>query len=296
MTVCVASLCVGPGGAIVVGAADQMLTTGDSEYEPLQAKHYLFKQNIAALIAGDITAQITICKRTAARVWANQDISVEEVASVYAEEFQTFRRASSEAVLLKPLGLDSESFLARQREMDPTIVQDITQKLINRDLDVSAIIMGRDASGHHIFAVHDPGEVYCADAIGFCAVGAGRRHAEAQFMMAGYSQHMPWEKALLLTYRAKKHAEVAPGVGARTDMYVVAQDFAPLDEVVYQHIHDSHTDLVRVAANATATAERALAEFLPTYLTAKQGMSPFPSAANPTKESGASSDAQEASS
>jgi hypothetical protein len=52
-------------------------------------------------------------------------------------------------------------------------------------------------------------------------VGYGEWHSQSQFMFAG---HAPWKnfpETFLLTYSAKKRAEVAPGVGAHTDMVVV---------------------------------------------------------------------------
>jgi hypothetical protein len=270
VTICVASLCVAVGSTIIVCAADQMMTTGDSEFEPYQAKFWTFTPSVSALIAGDNPAQITICARAHNRIASIPGISVEECAIMYAEEFQNYRRISAEANLLKPLGLDSDSFIYRQKEMDQSVVLDLTNKLISRDIDASTIIVGRDNTGHHIFAIHDPGEVYCADGIGFCAVGTGRRHAEAQFMTAGYSKHMAWERALLLTYRAKKRAEVSPGVGARTNMFIVAETFSEIDSVVFRKIADSYKRLDEVIESTIDEEEKALAAFLPDYLRNKQ--------------------------
>lgn len=197
-------------------------------------------------------------------------LSVEEAATVYAEEFQNYRRLSAEAVFLKPLGLDTESFISRQREMDQTVVQDLVHNLRTREIDASAIIVGRNILGHHIYAVHDPGEAYCTDAVGFCAVGTGRRYAEAQFMSAGYSQHIPWERGLLVTYRAKKRAEVSPGVGSRTNVYVLANTFSELDSVIHQRIAESYRKLEQEIEKTIVAEEQELRDFLPGYLKAKQ--------------------------
>ena len=182
MTVCIAAICVGPEGPLIVCAADRMVTAGDIEFEPSQAKYYVCSwtplgPSAAILIAGDNAAQKTICSRAVARLAATPNALVEEVATVYAEEFQTYRRIVAETAFLKPLGLDSNSFISRQSELSTSIAQDLAYKLTNCELEASALIVGRDISGMHIFAVHDPGDVYCADSVGFAAVGTGRRHA-----------------------------------------------------------------------------------------------------------------------
>ncbi len=274
MTVCIAAMCVGPDGPLVVCAADQMVTAGDIEFEPSQAKYHAFSltpagPTAAALIAGDNTAQITICSRAMARLSAMPGALVEEVAAVYAEEFQAYRRIAAEANYLKPLGLDSNTFVSRQSELSPSIAQDLVYKLTNSGLDASSLIVGRDVTGAHIFAVHDPGEVFCADAIGFAAVGTGRRHAEAQFCLAGYSQHDSYGRALLLTYRAKKRAEVSPGVGPKTNMFVVTNTFSSLDNVIFSKIEEAHDRLETLIKNFVNEEEEKMKEFLPAYLKGK---------------------------
>ncbi len=66
------------------------------------------------------------------------------------------------------------------------------------------------------------GEIACYDSVGFAAIGYGRRHAESQFMFARYTSAARPTDAILLTYVAKKRAEVAPGVGMATDMFIIA--------------------------------------------------------------------------
>jgi len=61
----------------------------------------------------------------------------------------------------------------------------------------------------------------CEDQTAFVAIGSGGRHAESQFMLAKYSGGVPNAEALLLAYSAKRNAEIAPGVGAETDIFVI---------------------------------------------------------------------------
>ena len=57
--------------------------------------------------------------------------------------------------------------------------------------------------------------VACYDMIGFAAIGIGGWHAQSRFMFAKHTRRSPQPETLLLTYSAKKQAEVAPGVGKK---------------------------------------------------------------------------------
>jgi hypothetical protein len=59
------------------------------------------------------------------------------------------------------------------------------------------------------------------DDIGFVSIGNGGVHASAQFMLASYTHVVAYYRALYQTFAAKKRAEVAPGVGDFTDMFLI---------------------------------------------------------------------------
>ena len=88
---------------------------------------------------------------------------------------------------------------------------------------VQAIVMGVDTSGGHIY-VCDNGGVTCQDSVGFASIGIGHWHANSQFMFSGHTKGRPMQESLLITYFAKKRAEVAPGVGMHTDMLMIGPE------------------------------------------------------------------------
>lgn len=85
---------------------------------------------------------------------------------------------------------------------------------------LATIFCGVDTTGQHIYVTHDS-DVGCYDAIGFASIGIGARHANSQFMFQGHTPRSPLAETLLLTYIAKKRAEVAPGVGSETDIFLI---------------------------------------------------------------------------
>lgn len=128
--------------------------------------------------------------------------------------------------MLAPLGLDFASFISKQREMDPEVVQAIISEIGSKDCDIgiNTIIAGIDTTGAHLFRVHDPGTTVCCDGSGFVAVGSGDRQFETRYMAASYSPEFPFPQALMLMHEAKKKAEVSPGVGREIDLVCNIQD------------------------------------------------------------------------
>ena len=209
---------------MIVGASDRMLSAPDLKYEPPQKKIYHFYPWVAALVAGDPYAQITLCHRTSAFFAKRPPQTVEELAKTYAEVFTGYRCEIAEAKHLKPLGLDALSLLDRNRDIPPDQVNALKLDLQGSVLDVETIIAGIDATGPHIFVVTDPGIAECHDLPAFAAIGIGKQHATSQFMLARYTRFEDWRKALLLTFIAKKRAEVSPTVGPVTDLFCINLD------------------------------------------------------------------------
>jgi hypothetical protein len=143
-----------------------------------------------------------------------------------------------------------ETFVTNNRHLLPDLATKIAQELINFEMPpVSTIVAGVDPRGSHIYVVSN-GQVTCQDRIGFAAIGAGAWHAESLLMFSGHTVARPFPETMLLTYSAKKRAEVAPGVGTGTDMFMVGNNLgsftnfarATIDSIheIYQTNRESH--------------------------------------------------------
>jgi hypothetical protein len=222
VTVCVAAIF---NGTSVVGASDRMLTAGDIEFEPQQSKVFQLTSSISVMVAGDSSLQMEIILNVKNEVNNRIDEnpkewwSVKDIAELYEKYYLQARTKRAESKILAPLGIDHNTFVSRQREMDSGLVQQIAAELINFQLSaVEAIFTGVDNSGIHIYVVSN-GHTTCQDAVGFAAIGVGAWHASSQLMFAGHNKYKPFPETLLSVYFAKKRAEVAPGVGEATDMF-----------------------------------------------------------------------------
>ena len=251
MTVCIAAICA---DSAIVGASDRMITSGDIEFERNQMKIWIFSPgapHIVAMVAGDMAVHAEIlrdiskiigeCANDSSVKW-----SVKDVAELYSRAYNEFQSKLAEKDILWPLGLDRESFHKRETEA-PELVKRLTEDMQNfvrpnsYEIQTQVILAGADESGAQIYVVDD-GKVHCETDIGFAAIGIGASHAESQFMFSGYTKYALAPEAILTVYQAKRRAEVAPGVGKETDLYVLCPPIfkspAPVSDEYIQQLSD----------------------------------------------------------
>ena len=224
MTVCIAA--IGEHNNVFL-ASDRMITTGDIEFEPQQPKIWQITTSIAVMTAGDMALQTEILHDVRADVQRRIDAEpknwwkISDVTDLYARAYFRARSKRAERAILFPLGLDQNSYIAKSQQLPAQLNARIASDLINFEIpSVEAIITGIDNLGAHIFIVRD-GEKSCHDNIGFATIGIGAGHAASHFMFQGHTRSRPVPETMFRTFAAKKRAEVAPGVGAETDMVII---------------------------------------------------------------------------
>jgi 20S proteasome alpha/beta subunit len=224
MTVCISAIF---DNSTIVGASDRMLTAGDIQFQPSQPKIWTLTTSIVGMIAGDVGIHAEIFNKLYIDIRAHIDknpkkwISVSEVAQTYSTYYHQLKFSKGENEVLFPLGLDRKSFIEEQNKLNPDLVKMIAERLNRIVLPDSGIIFtGIDETGPHLYVVEN-GKVRCEDKVGFAAIGAGYWHADSHFMFSGFTPKTKLYKALQTTYFAKKKAEVAPGVGSETDMFII---------------------------------------------------------------------------
>ena len=229
MTVCVAAICksLGSDFPTILGASDRMLTAGDIEFEPERSKIYPLTNSIRVMLAGDsamqwevmldINADVLARIKSDPKNWWN----VRDVADLYARYYNRAKLKRAENEILAPLGLDQYSFMAQQHQLNSELIHKLATQLQNFNAPaVETIFAGIDMTGAHIYTAYNS-YITCLDAIGFAAIGIGSRHTNSEFMFAKHTNQRALPETLRLLYWAKKRAEVAPGVGMGTDMFMI---------------------------------------------------------------------------
>jgi hypothetical protein len=198
-----------------------MLTRGDFEYERPQLKINNLTRRILVLAAGSYVVHSEALINTQRAVATSPEEDVGKVAEIYAKHVRNHRTRQAEQIYLSPIGLDLDSYLSRQQELAPSIATDIASQLQGHKIDIEAIVVGCDDITAYIYHIDNDGFVTCHNEIGFLSIGIGAVHASSSFMSLGYAGWFAYPQALLCTFASKKRAEVAPGVGKDTDMFLL---------------------------------------------------------------------------
>ncbi|HKF53591.1 MAG TPA: hypothetical protein VKB26_14850 [Candidatus Acidoferrales bacterium] len=304
MTVAIAAVCKMQGGTAVIAAEDHMITAGDVEFEQPQPKMWRQGPHAVALMYGDAAAQAEIANASELEVIQRHIVDVSEIAKVLYRSLRSYVRRLAESDVLGPLGLTTDSFLNHQSfgsQIYSEIIRQLQDYYRKSGLHYGfggAILIGADGIGTqgHVYKIEYAQRVW-VDRIGFAAAGAGQWHAESQFMFSRYTTEWDFPEALSLLYTAKKRAEVAPGVGAETDIVVITTNprnvihfdmtsplVAKLEEI-YQAGKQRHDE-------ATAWQHQEVRKYIEPFLSQNPipsapaggapGASPTPAAAEPS--------------
>jgi len=268
VTICVAAVC---NIGVIFGASDRMLTAGDVEFEPEQSKIIPVSNSIAAMVAGDASLQTEILRQVLSAVGKRVTAEpqrwwlVKEVADLYFKSYSRIRRSRGEASILWPLNLNRTSFLTQQGTMDSSLVRQLASELVNYKMpEIQAIITGVDPSGPHIYVIENEG-ISCRDSAGFAAIGIGYWHANSQFMFARHTTSKPMPETLLLTYAAKRRAEVAPGVGEGTDMFTIGPQvgsYGPVSDDVMKNLGLIYERIMKRTKKSLERSNREVTEYV----------------------------------
>jgi 20S proteasome alpha/beta subunit len=230
MTICIAAAC--DDAKRVVVAADRMFTVGpplNVEFEPPISKIEAMGSCALALGAGNSLTVAEILRRARAKYHNQQNQRIEQIATFVRAEYVQFRDEVLEQQIIKPaLGPDYDVFRSRGGTL-PQYLQPQAQ-LYNQiyiqcsqyNLGVEIIVAGVDESGGHIYTITHPGQMVPFDKIGYSSTGSGATHAAIKLALELQHPKSSLPNTLLSVYSAKAAAEVAPGVGKETELYVVS--------------------------------------------------------------------------
>jgi 20S proteasome alpha/beta subunit len=248
-----------------VFASDRMITAGDVKYEPNQMKIAEMTPQCVVLVAGDYSVHSQAVRDTQKTVRNSRDKSPENIARLYGKAIQSIKQRQAEDLYLTPLGMNSDTFIAQQKDMADSFIERITHQLQSYEGEsVEAIVIGSDAENVHLYTVDSRGIAHCLDDVGFAAIGIGAWHAKSRLMQMGYTNQLTLAPALAAAFAAKRAGDLAPGVGEFTDMHIIVKDFY---FPVWKHTNDKIHELYKeVAAKIAVLAVDTIKE-LDTFIT-----------------------------
>ncbi len=220
MTQLVGALCEDKTKVVLV--SDRMVTTGDGSLAfEHERKFEMLASNALILTAGTIHEPELI---TDARIEIGGRASIRQAVESLAKSYRSIRNKRIEHEILCRYGISSlDDFYNKQRFLHEDTNLQLLKEISDYPLGVHLIVGGVDQRGH-LYYVLDPGAYRSYDALGFCCVGSGDRHAEPVFAFLGFKPSLSESEALQIAYEAKKRAEMAGGVGRETDAWIIDKE------------------------------------------------------------------------
>jgi 20S proteasome alpha/beta subunit len=235
VTVCIGAVCEDGRAAVV--AADRMVTYGapmSLQIEPpYHKKIKTLSDGAVLLFSGSVPDGEDVAARSLAAIRAMTKPATAAVAEAARQAYEDTKRKRVEDSILKPfLGVNFAQFqaLVAQSAASQLLAQ-IQGLIMQNNLQLEIMVAGIDDAGAHLFAIQHPGVLLPMQTTGFTAIGSGGTHAAVRISLGGQAPAVKLPETIYNVYEAKRAAEVAPGVGALTDLAVLtAKGVAFLNE------------------------------------------------------------------
>lgn len=246
MTICIGILCDKAKKAVMI--SDKMITMPglSQEFEHETPKVAKINNSCLAISAGDALIPNDLFD------YVNKDLRgiaspkikdiVEKLKSCYAR----LRKKYIEEEFLSSRGFTIDSFYKNMSELSPQIAIPIDSKIVDYDLGVDIVLGGKDDDGAHIYLILNPGIARCYNSMGYVATGSGMPHSLHSFITNNYHPDISFKEALFLAYEAKRLAERAPGVGRRTDIWVIDENgIKEISPIVLKELDEIYEDKMK---------------------------------------------------
>ena len=221
LTICIGIICEKRKKAIAI--ADRMITDDELsiQFEHTETKISKLSKNCIAMTSGSAFFFQEILDPITEK-YNDKSPRISEIKEAIANSYSEIRKKKIEDLYFKPMNLTIERFNQEQSNLDERIIEGLGRVFQEFEFPggLEILVIGVDDKAH-VYLVNNPGIATPLDAVGWGSIGTGSPHAEYTFISGEYCTKFPFNKAVYLAYEAKRRAEVAPGVGKATDIYLI---------------------------------------------------------------------------
>ncbi len=212
MTVIIAGVC----GDKVVMVGDRLDMLEEERYEQRKPKICCLTERVCAGLAGTSGFENELFNNV-------KSGKVSEIYELLKERYRKLRAKLIKERLLSKFGVESIEELKSLLGDMPEVCSYYLEEIKDYDPDIKILIGGVD-SEPHIFAIGNPGAGASFDNPGFYAIGTGEKEATMMLNFLNFRKDLTLKTCILYLYIAKKAAEIAVGVGEKTDIFVISKD------------------------------------------------------------------------
>lgn len=169
MTVCTAAIFrwaydpeekdVGPA---IITAADRMLTDEGLgiEFERFSAKSGHLTDKAMVLAGGSIVVHSRILKEYMPILTDPIETDIPKIADGYGKRIRDYRAERAAEAALSVFKLDNETFVSRQKDLEPKLVMDLANEMRDYRISAEALVVGCDDRRAHLYHISDSGHKY----------------------------------------------------------------------------------------------------------------------------------------
>lgn len=172
-----------------------------------------------------------------------QSPAVQQIADTIKDTYCTLRARRIEESVFRPRCVTLNAFYQQGliRQFPPEVAMQLDDRVQQMDFGVTLIIAGVDRNGAHVFGISDPGISTSYGRIGYHAIGSGLSHALLSLVASGQHRSLTTKETAFNVFRAKRQAEVAPGVGRSVELRIITsggvhqasdEELATLDQIL----------------------------------------------------------------
>jgi hypothetical protein len=221
MTVCIAAATIFNDDPLLVLCMDMMGST-DSTSSETTFKWQPVGDGFSAMIAGTVSAARELVSECHSELLKIKPQTIKQVLAALRTAAGTHKRNFAEAHVQNQLGLSYQVFLDTGKQSLPTdLFRELARDIAAHDFNAEAIISGFLGGKPVIFVVNGESVYSCDD---FAVIGSGSDLAEAALYHRDQNFTSGANRTMYCVYEAKRLAERAPGVGRKTQMFIVRPD------------------------------------------------------------------------
>ena len=227
MTVCIAAICengMSPNSQKIIMCADRQISTGINNFESGVPKIISLNNYCYVMVSSNDSSKTNmIIDRVKSQI-ADKKLKISEIVQLFSKEFEELFKSERERKILYKFGLNYKDFSEKSNVMNPILLKEISDSLIEFEISKSNIIVVGLDPEPHIYVIDEEGEYSFEDESGFVVIGSGSYLAFPEMTRHEPSYNpklISLSDALIRVYRAKIVAQRVGGVGPTTDLGVL---------------------------------------------------------------------------
>jgi 20S proteasome alpha/beta subunit len=220
MTIAIGAICDGGKAAVLV--ADRLRVTGGTELETNESKIRILSDSAAIGLSWSDGTDVDLIEYYMLRLTGNVGgLSMRELARRIKDRFLRIRKSLMHS-RMRMFGLTlSEFHLAALKNPTTQFIDKLYSEIVGVKNSVSGVLVGLDKSGDaHVYFVSEQ-QMFHNDGYGYQATGSGTDLAMDSLRRRKFHSGMSLAEAAYYAYEAKKSAEMAHGVGPKTDIAIL---------------------------------------------------------------------------